>query len=198
MIEINLLPEELRKKESFKFNIPKEGLKNSFTVLLPAGIVFIHIFIQGIIITKGLMLKQAEGAFRAVGPQKKQLDEMEFQIQKIKALDEFFLRSASQRLITAQKLNIISDVLPPELWLTELSVSKDIWEIKGGSVSAAAQDMANIRKFLNALKTNKQISGSLSSLELVSVQRNKLGPTEVVDFTISSKSQTKAGQEKKF
>lgn len=195
MIEINLLPAELRKRESFKFSPPEGYLKN---IALSAIAVFIlaNILIPLLIVTKGVMLKQLKRSFLSIQPQMKQIDEINLQVQKARALDGLFSRLVKARLTTAVKLNIISDCLPQGVWLSEFSLSKDILEIKGSCVSAEAQELAQIGKFLNALKADKQISASFIHLELASVQRKNLGATEVVDFIISSNPKDKERKQK--
>ena len=47
--------------------------------------------------------------------------------------------------------------------------------------------MAQIGQFLNALKSNKDSVRAFGGLELGSVQRKKLGPTEIAEWTINSK-----------
>ena len=62
-----------------------------------------------------------------------------------------------------------------------------VWEIKGKCFSASSSEMTQIGQFLNALKSNKYSSRAFSSLELGSVQRKKLGPTEIAEWIIRSK-----------
>ena len=195
MIEINLLPEELRKREPFKFNLSGNYLKN---IALPAIVIFILVnaLIPLLIISKSVMLKQVKSYFLSIQPQVKQIDEISLQVHRFKAQDDVFSRLIKARLTTAVKLSAISDCLSQGVWLSELWFSKDILEIKGSCVSAEAQEMAQIGKFLNALKADKQIGASFIRLELASVQRRKLGATEVVDFIINSNPQVQERKKK--
>lgn len=186
-LEINLLPEELRKKRrAFQFKLSADNLRKILRPVI-AGFVFIHLFIPFITFTENLRLKQARKAFVNIQPQKEKLDEIRNQVQKFGSLDELFQRMRVQRSNVAPRLNIISDYLPQGLWLFELSISKNAWEIKGSCIFGIESEMAQIGKFLEALKSDARFAKDFASLELISVQRRKLGPTELVDFILGSK-----------
>lgn len=185
MIEINLLPEELRKKQQVRLGFPKEYNKNIIkTVILI--FISIHILIILLIAINSIMLKHLAASFIKIEPQKKQIDEVKGGLQKYKNLEDLFLRLSKQRIGMAPKLNTISDSLPQGVWLYELSFSKDIWKIQGNCISASSSETAQIGKFLNSLKSNDGGS-AFRDLELISIQRKKMGATEVVDFIITSK-----------
>ena len=198
ILEINLLPEELRKKRrAFWPNLSAGNLKKFLPPVI-AGFVFMHILIPLIVLTKNLSLKQAKRAFVNIQPQKEKLDEIRNQLLKFKSLDELSQRMRRQRLALAPRLNIISDYLPQGVWLTELTFAKDAWEIKGSCIFGIDSEMSQIGKFLQALKSDARLAKDFASLELVSVQRRKLGPTELVDFILGSKpkGQTPGGGRK--
>lgn len=191
ILEINLLPEELRKKRrAFQFKALADNAKKFLRPVI-AGFILIHLFIPLITFTKNLRLKQAKRTFTNIQPQKEEIDEVRNQLQKFKSLDELFRRLRSQRLAVAPRLNIISDYLPQGVWLSELSVSKNVWEIKGSCIFGIESEMAQIGEFLQALKSDARFAKDFAGLELVSVQRKKLGPTEIVDFIFGSKPKIK-------
>lgn len=186
-LEINLLPEELRKKRrAFQFKVSADNLRKILRQAI-AGFVLIHLLIPLITFTKNLKLKQVKRAFVNIQPQKEEIDEIRNQLQKFKSLDELSQRMRRQRLAVAPRLNIISDYLPQGVWLSELSVSKNVWEIKGSCIFGIESEMAQIGKFLDAIKADARSSKDFASLELISVQRRKLGPTEIADFILGSK-----------
>lgn len=188
MIEINLLPEELRKKQKVKLDFLKNYSKN---IIKPVILIFIsiHILLILLVAIDSVMLKHFTKSFIEIEPQKKQIDEVKGELQKYKNLEELFLRLSKQRLSIAPKLNIISDSLPHGIWLYELSFSKEIWKIQGNCISAPGLETTQIGKFLNSLKASDG-EGGFRDIELLSIQRKKIGATEVVDFVISSKSRS--------
>lgn len=213
MIEVNLLPQELRKKqvsqftppflgeilfqaERAGFTLPKKYLNNALLLLI-AAIALLHLLVQALIIAKSLMFTYADKQLISIQPQRQLVDEMKGNVQKYKALDDLFLQSGAQRMNIAPVLNFISDNLPAGVWLSEFSLSKEGWELKGGCVSASGSEMAQIGKLLNALKHEAGISAFFPKLELAQVLRKKYGVVEVVEFAINSPKQAKAVPKKK-
>lgn len=195
MIEINLLPEHLRKKQLPKFNLPFLNLKNLNikNIALIVSLLFIasQLTLQLLIGINSLILKHCEKRLLNIQPQKAKIDELKAQVDMMKAMENLFSRFSAQRFEVAPNLNSISDMLVDGLWLYELSLSNELCEIKGSSVSLSAQELAQIGRFLNALKADAQMRKAFPRLELVWVQRRKAGAVEVVDFLISSKAQGK-------
>ncbi|OGX24214.1 MAG: hypothetical protein A3J51_01445 [Omnitrophica WOR_2 bacterium RIFCSPHIGHO2_02_FULL_45_21] len=191
ILEINLLPEELRKKRrAFR---PKLSVDSLRKILGPAiaGFVFIHLLIPVVTFSQKLSLGRAKKAFLDIQPQKEKLDEIRNQLKGFGNLDELFKRMRGQRSGIAPQLNIISDYLPQGIWLSGLSVSKSAWEIKGSCIFGTEGEMAQIGKFLQALKSDARLDKDFASLELVSVERRKLGTTELADFILGSKTKGK-------
>lgn len=188
MIEINLLPDELRRGQKAAFNLPREFLKK--IVLLCVFIVFLpNLCVPALVVTRALILKQVDRALDAIAPQRKQIDRIREEDAKFKALEKLFSSLRSSRLSAAPKLNAVSDSLAQGLWLDELSFSGRAWEIKGRCFSASSSEMAQIGQFLNVLKSDKDPARAFGGLELGSVQRKKLGPTEIVEWIINTKKQ---------
>lgn len=187
MIEINLLPQELHKKQQIKLDFLKDYDKK---IIKPAIFVFaaIHLLLISFMAINSMMLKHLTSSFIKIEPQKKQIDAVKNELQRYKDLQELFSRLMKQRINTAIELNIISDCLPQGVWLYELSFSKGIWKIQGSCISVSGSETEQIGKFLNALKANRE--DSFRDLELVSIQRRKIAATEVVDFVISSKTRS--------
>ena len=186
MIEINLLPENLRKKREISVGVSWEAVRNAALVLLAVFILF-QALLQLFIFIDIFRLQQLNKTYLIISPQKKEIDDLKEKIEKYKLLENMFSRLLSQRLVMSDNLNVISDVLTGGVWLSELSLSRNSIEIQGSCISPSAQELSQINKFLGALKENKKISQGLSSLELISVQRRKMGKFEVVDFVIAPK-----------
>jgi Tfp pilus assembly protein PilN len=186
MIEINLLPDELRRAQKTAFNLPREFLEK----LIKLGICVLIlpiILIPALTFTKSLMLKRVNKALDSIAPQRKQIDRIREESARHKALEKLFSSLFQSRLSVSPKLNAVSDSLPQGLWLDEFIFSGVNWEIKGKCFSASSSEMAQLSQFLNALKSNKDSARAFDGLELGSVQRKKLGPTEIAEWTINSK-----------
>jgi Tfp pilus assembly protein PilN len=196
MIEINLLPEGLRKRQAFRFNLPKKYLQNA-AFLVIGSLVCVHILIQTFIFIAGLMLANAEKRMASIQPQRRIADALEAQVQKYRSLEDLFGRESRTPLRSAPVLNFIARELPEGIWLSELSLFNGGAELKGSCFSADAREMSRIGEFLNALKQDARRQAVFSKLELSSVQRKKLGPTEIVEFIIRSGSKKQTPEAKK-
>ena len=188
MIEINLLPRELRRDQKTAFNLPR-GLLKKIAALCISVIILPNILIPALVLAKSLRLKQVGRALDNIAPQRKQIDRIREESAKHKALEKLFSNMYSSRISIAPELNALSDHLPQGVWLDEFFFSERerVWEIKGKCFSASSSEMTQIGQFLNALKSNKDSARAFSSLELGSVQRKKLGSTEIAEWNINSK-----------
>ena len=190
MIEINLLPEGLRKKPAIQFTLPQEYLKSALFIAI-ALIVILHILLQVFIITKGTLLASSGRRMALIQPQRQLVDEMKSEVQNYKALRDLFMQAGAKRMRVVKVLNLISDALPQGVWLAELSLSQEAGELSGACVSAEGLEIAQVGKLLNALRQEPELMRAFPELELSSVKRRKLGPSEIVEFVMSVKKQAK-------
>lgn len=195
MIEINLLPEGSRGKRAIRFALPGDYLKKSLFILITL-IVITHILIQIFITVNAVMLASSDKRLAAIGPQKQLVDEMKSEVQKYNALQDLFSKAAAQRARAAAALNLISDVIPEGVWLTGLSLSAQAGELSGACVSAEGGEITQVGKLLNALKQEPELKAVFPELELSSVKRRKLGPSEIVEFVMSANKQAKSTKKK--
>lgn len=195
MIEINLLPEGSRGKRAIRFALPGDYLKKSLFIVI-ALIVITHILIQIFITVNAAMLASSDKRMAAIGAQKQLVDEMKSEVQKYKALQDLFSRAGAQRARAVAALNLISDALPEGVWLTGLSLSAQVGELSGACVSAEGGEITQVGKLLNALKQEPELKTAFPELELSSVKRRKLGPSEIVEFVMSANKQAKSPKKK--
>jgi hypothetical protein len=148
MIEINLLPEEARKKKKEKavkaldlsgFDLSKislEGLKNipmdtpvaRWTITAIAFFVAFHILLFGI----GVFAKLRTGAltrrYEVLSPQKKEADMLRSQSESITSKVGAINGLMVKRFSWAKKLNALSDSMAVGVWLNELSYDNKVAE----------------------------------------------------------------------
>ncbi len=195
MIEINLLPSELREEKRKRLK-PFSLSPKKAVIALGAALLLFNIFIPAWGQFNRLMLKRFEDIYSRMRPQIGQVDEVNGRIQRVKELEAIVSGLSGQRTLLAQKLNIISDSLPSGVWLSGVSFGDGVCEIKGRCVSSSAQEMAGVKQFLSALKGQPQFSAGLGQLELKSAQRKSLGAAEVIDFSLRSNPQAKPPADK--
>ena len=132
MIEVNLLPEERRKKQERFKKIDLSGidLKNIPIVKVAAGVFAVLIIIQTLLFFIGLYgrvhFASLEKKYIDISPKKKEADALKFQIdnitKKVKAIDELMVN----RFSWARKLNALSESMTQGVWLTEIHYDEKI------------------------------------------------------------------------
>ena len=133
MIEINLLPEELKKKNEPKFkkfdlsgfNIDNFNIKNiplvKIGIIAIAALTAFHLALFLVGTTSKASLASLAKKRDACLPEKNEADSLRNELarinKKVTAIDGLMVK----RLSWAKKLNGLSDALTPGIWLTELS-----------------------------------------------------------------------------
>ncbi|MFA6079190.1 MAG: hypothetical protein WC779_05535 [Candidatus Omnitrophota bacterium] len=132
MIEVNLLPDDRRKKQERFKKIDLSGidLKNIPIVKVAAAAFTVLVIIQALLFLIGIYSKShlasLEKRYNQVLPEKKVADALKFQIdnitKKVKAIDELMVN----RFSWARKLNALSDSMTQGVWLTEIHYDEKI------------------------------------------------------------------------
>ena len=191
MININLIPPHLRKKEKNKLlgkvNIPLEviiGCGGGLLVLL--GVI--HVLLLFVNIAKLAQHKSLQSQWETMRPGKENVDsvvnEMRLFQGKYKAIQEI---SGDAGLSWAQTLNILSDNLPRGVWLKKISLNDEMLFIEGSAISKETTEIISINRFTSNLKADKNFREYFTDLELGSIQRRKIKSVEIADFVTTMK-----------
>lgn len=185
MIEINLLPEHLRKKKGKKIQ-----LQNVPIIPLGVGLLGFLFFVYLLVTLIGgcntRSLKRLNEKWAAMLPRWKEVhalkSEREALEQKIAVIDQLM----ATRLLWAKKLDELNNLVPAGIWLTSLSLNlPDSLIIKGSVVSRYGDEMASVGKFMRNLEGDKSFFHEFESLELESIQRKRIKEIEVANFTLT-------------
>lgn len=187
MIEINLLPPELRvvhktKKISFDFK-PNKLL--SFMPIAVGLIILIHIFliIRGTV--KASQYRTLKNKLHSLEPQRKTLEDFNKE-NAILSQDALAIQQMTgQRIIWSQKLNRLSMDLPSGIWFSDLAVTPKDFLLQASAVSLSKEEMNIITKLIDNLKNDPAFIQDFNSLELNSVQRRVIGGYDVIDFILT-------------
>ncbi len=191
MININLVPPHLRKKQKGKLlgkvNIPLEviiGSGGGLLVLL--GVI--HVLLLFVNIGKLAQHKSLQGQWEAMRPGKENVDSVVNEMRafegKYKAIEEI---AGKSHLSWSQKLNILSDSLSRGVWLKKISLNDEMLFIEGSAIPKEATEIISIHRLTSGLKANEAFSKHFSDLELGSIQRRKIKTVEIADFVITMK-----------
>ncbi len=195
MIEINLLPEELKAKTKEK--IPEQvviktdsafGADQLFIFALPVviGVFFCaHLYFVFCGIAKNSQLVSLNKQWLNLLPQKKVSDEFNRE-HSLTSQDAGLTQGlVNARVLWAEKLNKLSLNLPSGIWFDDITVNAKSMIIRGEVVSLDNADVTLINKFLDNLRADNEFTKDFASFELNNVQQKTIGSYEVSDFTIN-------------
>lgn len=185
MIEINLLPPKMRKR---KLELPK-------LPLLPVGVGILGILVM-VNFTMGLVVRRRNAQLKRLTkewdvnlPSKRQADAISLTIKELhtrkKVMDDLVKKGS----FWSKKLNLLSDLVPMGIWLTELSLDEKgdlrFLTLDGVSVPFKGQEMvAQVTKFMDALKEDEEFFSGFEVIELGPIKRIMVEDAEVMEFSL--------------
>ena len=194
MIEINLLPEELRIKVKIrspervaeKVNIgSKQDQLFIYAIPVLVGLlVLVHLYFTAVIMVKDAKLVSLNRKWVQLEPQKKSLDEFNKEVSVISQDAGITQILTSRRVLWSQKLNELSLNLPSGVWFNEISINDKTMTIQGSVISLEKEEVSLINKLLVNLKADAEFSKNFSGFELSSVQKRSIETYDVADFIL--------------
>jgi len=169
VVEINLLPDEMKKKKRSAPRIdvsavalPKIPFMNMAIMAFGALLaVQVALFLIGVV--SGATFKNLEAKYKVILPEKVETEKLRSQVdrtnKKVSAIDELMVK----RFSWAKKLNSLSDCLTPGIWLTELEYDEKL----SSAPKAANADSAKKKSFQAADSVVSRyliLSGAASSM----------------------------------
>lgn len=193
MIKINLVPEDSQRKQKGQaFQQILKGVSLEKVVGISVGVILllvaIHVILESLIFVNLMRHQKQKSEWSAMAPERgrvgKVLENLDILRKKISAVEKI---TVEQRVSWSEKLNIISNVLPQGVWLEKISLSDDVFLIKGSAVSKKNDEMSIVGNFSSNLKKKKQFMSGLQDIEVGSIQRRNIQSTQIADFVISLK-----------
>ena len=197
MIEINLLPEAYKTKRVEKHqNIPVNLILLSINALLLAFLLIITALNVG----RSITLHALNTRLKGLAPEQQKIISIQHKTANLKTTNALFSPFAANRFLWSKKLNLLSDLLIPGIWLRQLSFEKETvtqaqaqsgmtqgnryLKIEASAVSVANDEMGVIGNFVRNLKLNKEFLQDFKGIELEGVLRRQIAAVEVMDFTL--------------
>jgi len=184
MIEINLLPEELKVKRNKSF-----GQKQYLIYLAPlfAGIlIFMHLYLGMLGFSRSLRLNSLNKKWVALEPQRRKIASLkgqsEFSFQENNIIQELVKKS----VVWSKNLNKMSLNLPSGIWFNEVSISSKELLIRATVVSLEKNEVDLINRYMFNLKNDSDFINDFNNLDLGAMQRKTMGSFEVVDFILTA------------
>jgi len=184
MIEVNLLPEDLKIKREKAAKAIKSRQILYFIPLIFIILVITHFYLISLLIVKNFQLSALNNKWQQLQPQIKKLEDFKGEYQTLSQDDITIKQFTSQRVIWSTKLNKLSLNLPSGTWFREVSVSGKVFTLRGSVVSLQKEEMDMINKFIDNLKKDRDFIKDFNNLELTSVQRKIIGGYDVTDFNL--------------
>ncbi len=190
MIEINLVPQSLRKKKKSSgllgrtLVIPREavvGLVGGIVALL----LLVHIVLQSLITVRFVHHKKLQNDLSRIASQKTNVDRIVGELKDLRQRYQAIEAVAGEKNISwARKLNEISDNLPRGVWLNRIMLDGNTLLIQGSAVSKNKTEMINVHNFTSNLKASEAFMNDFRELELGLIKSRNVNLTPVADFTI--------------
>lgn len=201
LIEIDLLPLELRVREKVSF---EQIFQKRMLLTISVYLVLFHTFLHLATMVNTRRVAILNQRWQAQAPQKTQVDQLKGKLSKINEDISLIEQVVSNKVLWSPKLNRISELLISGIWLNELSLEKqDVQQenlpkvnngtpeyaisliIRGSAASRAKDEPALIGRFMQNLKTDPYFSRDLSEVELGPIKKRQIQQTEIMDFVLS-------------
>lgn len=199
MIKINLLPVELRPGK--KIAIP---VKSMSFIGVGIGVILLCFYIMiGVRINQEKERLDALGKeYEAIKPEYEKVKKLKADRDRLEAKVALMEKLIVQRLLWAKKLNQLSDLMPPQVWLSSLSVvsrtttkhvdGKEISVptrmliIRGKTYSDKGEKMVEqVGDFMRSIKEHGPFFKDFVNVELVSTERETIAKTEIMKFELT-------------
>jgi Tfp pilus assembly protein PilN len=201
MIEINLLPEELRVKikgraaETVKEVTPSALLGERLLIyLIPAVLgllILTHFCLTVLLVIKNTELASLNRKWSNLANQRKSLEEFNQEFSGNEQYAGFLQQQVAQRILWAQKLNELSLQLPAGVWFNEISINSGNLTVRGSVISLEKNEVGLLNKLLDNLKATTAFAKDFTNLELNNLQKRTIGGYDIADFVIVGALKTK-------
>ncbi|MBI3252077.1 MAG: PilN domain-containing protein [Candidatus Omnitrophica bacterium] len=187
MIEINLLPEELREKEPSRIVLPDIPIKK--TAVAAIGIfaaiqilLFVFAFYQRLeLFATRREIQSLTLANKTIAAEKSETAAVQAKLKQIQVL-------TTRKFYWASLLNAVSDSMTRGVWLRNLGVEPAAQNSRilkmEGSVVGAGQETAYVGKFIKELKAHPLLGELFSEIQLSTMNQKKIKEFDVYDFTL--------------
>jgi Tfp pilus assembly protein PilN len=197
MIEINLLPEELKIKTKGRsleaaVGTNPAGLAGDQMFIYAVGLVLMlfilaHFYFVFLSLSKNGKLVSLNRQWSGLLQQRKALEEFNQgssggtgQGQDFAAVMEL----VRQRIFWAQKMNSLSLDLPSGVWFDNIALNGKNITIQGSVISLQKEEVDLIDKLLENLKSDAGFSNDFSGFELSKIQKRNVGGYDIADFIL--------------
>lgn len=184
MLKVNLLPESVRKDTLSPIEQFHRTPLMWWLVGLMVGLVLLALIPVAL---RGQRLHALNAKIRTLEPQKREVDQLQQSLQRLRAEEQAFRGIASGQSLWSKRLNILSNLTPEGVWFTQLSLDPDKGLlIQGSAVGKGDTEMVSIGRFVQDLKEDTYFSSGLKNIQIESIKRVQEKSIEIVQFTVTA------------
>ncbi len=194
MIEINLLPDNLKKKRSVKTSGSENKIslfKADFVAIGTSAAIFliaIHVILQIFIFIQYAQFKKVKSQWEKISPQKQNVDRVINELRTLQAKGKSIEQlKIGQDVLWSRKFNQISDSIARGVWIKKILLKENAMLIEGSAISQDKDGMISVHGFASTLKNQKDFLNDFASFEVDSIQRHRVNNVEISDFWIKAK-----------
>ena len=184
MIEINLLPEELRRKEPLWLSLTQLPIRKAaimaLSIFLGLQILAVGLIVTAHVAAAGMRSQAAslKQENRELLARKADLQELKKRMWQIQTLTH---RNVSWTVL----LDALTESITPGVWLRQLSLTDDKKSLKlEGSVLAKGGETAAIGRLIKSLKEHQRFGAFFTDIQLSSMTEKKIKESAVYDFIL--------------
>ncbi|MCK4463002.1 MAG: hypothetical protein KAU58_01690 [Candidatus Omnitrophica bacterium] len=183
MIELNLLPDELKIKKTKAIEFAKLPIIPVSLGVLCVLIIMHTLLIFTVKINKTSLTKLKK-EWESFSPKRNQMDKLKNRVKdinaKVKAIEEL----TQKRILWAKRLNCLSDSIHPNIWLSSLYYDKKSAIPTLGLEGFATGTEEDVGRFMDTLENSKEFFSGLQSIELGFTKRSLIDKQEVTNFRL--------------
>ena len=211
MIYINLLPVELRKaRKGLDLKLPGMEIFITGGVILVVVMVLIYLISFSSAKFMGWKHNKLVAEYSKLEPIMREVERLESAKESINKKMSLLKKLILSRIIWAKRLNQLSDILPPQTWLTKMAVEKrtemvsaalktktgpvagkkvkksyNVFILEGMALSRENEDMTRrIGDLIKKVREDSIFSSDFSSVNLVSTCRVSVADVDIMSFKI--------------
>lgn len=204
MIQVNLLPEELRRKQGVSIALPDLPIKKVFTIFFPLFLTA-QIALSGYAVFQKSRIKTIETEIETLRTQTKHIARRKNEIISINGRTKEIESLTERRFFWTSVIAELTSSVSKGVWLTGLSVVetheaetksgdkksgaapkiRDIYYLRlEGSASGEGQETAFVGKYIKEIKDNPLLGDLFGDVKLSTINQKKIRDIDVYDFVL--------------
>ncbi|MGB2630127.1 MAG: hypothetical protein WBD24_00830 [Candidatus Omnitrophota bacterium] len=195
MIELNLLPKELRRKKKKVSALPEIPVI-PVCIGVVAILIVTHLTLLLLIKNNRDLSKKLQDNWSQIQPQKEKTDAFFNELNNLQKRVEAVRKIAEPDISWARILNGLNQAIVPNIWLSEFKLTFEkgqkrgekgkliSLDLMGYAVGKSETALPNIGRFMESLKNIKDFSGYFREIELEDIRNYVISGEEVMMFKL--------------